>query len=60
MPTGCGKTRVSVLDVKRTKSKRCLYVAHSHEILESAEEEFLREFPTLEVKRFKSLQLLRL
>jgi superfamily II DNA or RNA helicase len=54
LPTGCGKTRVSVLDVKRAESERCLYVAHSHEILESAEEEFLREFPEAEIQRFTS------
>lgn len=54
LPTGSGKTRIAVLDVLRSASQMCVYVAHSHEILESAEEEFLREFPADEVRRFES------
>jgi superfamily II DNA or RNA helicase len=52
LPTGAGKTRVSVLDVKRIDAQCCLYVAHSHEILDAAYEEFLQEFPNQEISRF--------
>ena len=51
LPTGAGKTRVSVRDVKRTEAKLCLYVAHSHEILDNAEDEFLHEFPVETIAR---------
>ena len=54
LPTGSGKTRVAVQDLKRIGAQFCIYVAHSHEILESAEAEFLREFATNEVRRFES------
>jgi superfamily II DNA or RNA helicase len=54
LPTGTGKTRVAALDVKRAEVDKCLYIAHSHEILEAAEDEFLCEFPASEVKRFKT------
>lgn len=52
LPTGSGKTRVAVLDILRQQPRLCLYVAHSHEILESAEEQFLAEFPRESVVRF--------
>lgn len=52
LPTGSGKTRVAVLDVKQTNSQRVLYVAHSHEILQGAEEEFLKEVPEDHIVRF--------
>jgi superfamily II DNA or RNA helicase len=52
LPTASGKTRIAVIDVHRVAAQMCVYVAHSHEILESAEEEFLREFPLTEVRRF--------
>lgn len=52
LPTGSGKTRIAVLDAHRSGTQLCLYVAHSHEILESAEEEFLRTFSAVEVRRF--------
>jgi superfamily II DNA or RNA helicase len=54
LPTGSGKTRVSVRDVKRVGAECCLYIAHSHEILESAGEEFLNEFAEHDVCRFVS------
>jgi superfamily II DNA or RNA helicase len=54
LPTGSGKTRVAVLDIKRIAAQRCVYVAHAHEILEAAETEFLREFSATEVQRFSS------
>jgi superfamily II DNA or RNA helicase len=53
LPTGSGKTRVAVLDAKAAGAQRCVYVAHSHEILISAEEEFLRHFIPAEVRRFE-------
>jgi superfamily II DNA or RNA helicase len=52
LPTAGGKTRVAVLDVLQCQTDLCVYVAHSHEILESAEKEFLKEFPSEEVIRF--------
>jgi len=52
LPTGSGKTRVAVLDAHRKNARLCVYVAHSHEILQSAEEEFLRAFSAEEVVRF--------
>lgn len=52
LPTAAGKTRVAVLDVLRSHAHLCIYVAHSHEILESAEKEFLKEFPAEQVIRF--------
>lgn len=54
LPTGAGKTRVATIDVRRTEPELCVYVAHSHEILEDAETEFLREFPQDAVHRFQS------
>lgn len=52
LPTGSGKTRVAALDVRRVAAQTCVYVAHSHEILEAAEEEFARQFSKQEVRRF--------
>jgi superfamily II DNA or RNA helicase len=52
LPTGSGKTRVAAIDVKRVAAQTCVYVAHSHEILESAEQEFQRQFSQEEVRRF--------
>ncbi|NBV24716.1 MAG: DEAD/DEAH box helicase [Proteobacteria bacterium] len=52
LPTASGKTRVAVLDILRTQAQLVVYVAHSHEILESAQEEFLKEFPSEQVMRF--------
>lgn len=52
LPTGSGKTRVAVLDVMHTNAQCVLYVAHSHEILQGAEEEFLKEITANEVVRF--------
>lgn len=54
LPTGAGKTRIAAIDVRRFDPRLCLYVAHSHEILEDAELEFLREFPRELVCRFKT------
>jgi superfamily II DNA or RNA helicase len=52
LPTGSGKTRAAVLDILRRQVQLCVYVAHSHEILESAEEEFLQVFPREQIIRF--------
>ncbi|MGZ5120749.1 MAG: DEAD/DEAH box helicase family protein [Burkholderiales bacterium] len=53
LPTGSGKTRVAVVDALAAGVQRCVYVAQSHEILLSAEEEFLRHFTREEVRRFE-------
>jgi hypothetical protein len=50
LPTGSGKTRIAAIDVHRVAAQTCVYVAHSHEILESGEEEFLREFTATEAQ----------
>lgn len=52
LPTGSGKTRVAVLDVQRMNFECIVYIAHSHEILEGAEDEFLKEFPAEQIVRF--------
>ena len=44
LPTGSGKTRVAAIDVSTAVPDMCIYTAHSHEILEDAEGEFLRIF----------------
>jgi superfamily II DNA or RNA helicase len=40
LPTGSGKTHIAAQDSFRSRAKRVLYVAHSHEILDVAEVEF--------------------
>lgn len=40
LPTGSGKTRIAAEDVKQYQAKHCLYIAHTHEILEVAKSEF--------------------
>lgn len=52
LPTGAGKTRVAVHDIRRRDCNLCIYVAHTHEILIDAEIEFLREFEREHVHRF--------
>jgi len=54
LPTGAGKTSVAAIDIRRCDPDLCLYVAHSHEILQDAETEFLREFPRESVIRFQN------
>jgi len=54
LPTGAGKTRIAAIDVSRCDPGLCLYVAHSHEILEDAEREILREIPREAVHRFQT------
>jgi superfamily II DNA or RNA helicase len=53
LPTGSGKTRVAVQDVLHVNPDLCIYVAHSHEILQFAEEEFLTEFSAQDIRRFE-------
>ncbi|MEZ5384118.1 MAG: DEAD/DEAH box helicase family protein [Prosthecobacter sp.] len=52
LPTGAGKTRLAAIDIHRTGAKLVLFVAHTHEILESAEEQFLEVFSQQDVQRF--------
>lgn len=52
LPTASGKTRIAVLDILRSQAHLGVYVAHSHEILVSAEEKFLKEFAVEQVVRF--------
>ena len=52
LPTGSGKTRVAVTDTHRQNLSTIVYTAHTHEILEDAEREFLRHFPAADVSRF--------
>lgn len=44
MPTGSGKTRIAALDSRRFGAKSVLYIAHTHEILDSAAKEFEHVF----------------
>ena len=44
MPTGSGKTRIASIDSNYLQSKRILYVAHTHEILDVANREFGQVF----------------
>ena len=52
LPTGAGKTRLAAIDILRTGSNLAFFVAHTHEILESAEEQFLEVFPSEDIQRF--------
>jgi superfamily II DNA or RNA helicase len=54
LPTGAGKTHVAATDILQRSPRLCVYVAHSHEILEDAETEFLRLFPAEDIIRFQS------
>lgn len=44
MPTGSGKTRVAAIDARNIGANKILYVAHTHEILDGAENEFKHYF----------------
>lgn len=54
LPTGSGKTRVAVKDIRKCNPNRCIYIAHTHEILKGVEIEFLLEFPEKEILRIES------
>lgn len=50
LPTGSGKTRVSAIDIKNHNYSKTLYVAHTHEILRSAQKEFSKHFAQNDLK----------
>jgi len=52
MATGLGKTWLSAFDSKAINAKRVLFVAHREEILEQAEQTFLRIHPNAKVGRY--------
>ena len=49
LPTGAGKTRVAVKDIHQQECRLVVYTAHSHEILQSAAEEFKNVFSKDEI-----------
>ena len=51
LPTGGGKTRLAVEDALAAGAESILYVAHTHEILDSAEEELAAVFGSTAVHR---------
>ncbi len=51
LPPGSGKTRIAAEDAKKFCSKRILYVAHTHEILDVAQSEFEAVFGASKVSR---------
>ena len=55
LPPGSGKTRIAARDAQATKSKRILYVAHTHEILDVAEAEFGAVFGRTNVRRLDAV-----
>jgi superfamily II DNA or RNA helicase/HKD family nuclease/SOS-response transcriptional repressor LexA len=52
MATGLGKTWLAAFDSKQANAKRVLFVAHREEILNQAEETFVRIWPTVKVGRY--------
>ncbi len=54
LPTGTGKTRIAVLDIKNNKFQNVLYIAHTKEILDDAEKEFLNFFHKNDLHRITS------
>lgn len=52
MATGLGKTWLAAFDSKQANAKRVLFVAHREEILNQAEETFVRIWPTAKVGRY--------
>jgi superfamily II DNA or RNA helicase len=59
LPPGSGKTRIAAEDAKTLDSKTVLYVAHTHEILDVAQSEFVAVFGEDEVCRISSPQHMR-
>ena len=55
LPPGSGKTRIAAHDAQAMKSKRVLYVAHTHEILDVAEGEFGGIFGPERVNRLSAV-----
>lgn len=54
LPTGAGKTRIAAQDVAKNCAGNALYVAHTHEILDIAEEEFESVHSSKRVTRIES------
>lgn len=52
MATGLGKTWLAAFDCQQTNAKRVLFVAHREEILNQAEETYVRIRPDLKVGRY--------
>jgi len=52
MATGLGKTWLAAFDSQQVKAKRVLFVAHREEILNQAEETFVRIRPDVKVGRY--------
>jgi len=52
MATGIGKTWLAAFDTEQVKAKRILFVAHREEILNQAEETFIRINPLLTIGRY--------
>lgn len=51
MPTGSGKTWVAVKDIASGDYKKVIYLAHTNEILDNAEDEFLKVFNSNDIFR---------
>ncbi|HEY0152992.1 MAG TPA: DEAD/DEAH box helicase family protein [Longimicrobium sp.] len=51
LPPGSGKTRIAAEDANSQGAERILYVAHTHEILQVAESEFVAVFGRAHVKQ---------
>lgn len=56
LATGMGKTWLSAFDAKAINAKRILFVAHREEILDQAEQTFIRIFPDAKVGRYTGQQ----
>lgn len=56
LATGMGKTWLSAFDAKAMNAKRILFVAHREEILDQAEQTFVRIYPEAKVGRYTGQQ----
>ena len=59
LPPGSGKTRIAAQDAQAMDSKRILYIAHTHEILDVAEAEFEAVFSPESVERLDNISTTR-
>jgi len=59
LPPGSGKTRIAAEDAMAIEAKAVLYVAHTHEILDVAQSEFVAVFGEDQVRRVASIHNLR-
>ena len=55
LPPGSGKTRIAAQDAQAMESKRVLYIAHTHEILDVAQAEFGAVFGLERVERLETV-----